>query len=456
MLRYKKRMHFAGIGGVGMSALAEILHARGFAVTGSDRMKSAITERLKSMGIDIQYDHTPALVKESGMLVYSSAISGTNPERVFAKKNNIPCYKRSRILGELMQCHFSICVAGTHGKTTTSSMLGRIFIDAQRDPTLILGGFPVQENSNARSGGGPLLVAEADEYDRSFLDMEPVIAVITNIESEHLECYADLDQIKRAFVDFCEKVPFYGAVIAVSDNPVVREIIPQINRTVITCGFDCDTDYHAVRVGNDTENGYVIQRRGEVMGVLKLQVPGKHNVYNALTALAAAMEMDVSFSDAAGSLERFRGVKRRFEISGEVSGVTIIDDYAHHPDEIRATFEAARSSEYKNIIAVFQPHLYTRTRDFMDEFADALCGCKSAIITDIYKSREEPIEGVSAQAIVDKMRIRGHADVAFIADKNAAAKSAAGKAGEGDVIICMGAGDINEVIPLIARELSNG
>ncbi|MBD3346983.1 MAG: UDP-N-acetylmuramate--L-alanine ligase [Chitinivibrionales bacterium] len=455
VLRYKRRIHFSGIGGVGMSALAEILHAHGFDVTGSDHLKSSVTRRLESLGIRVQYDHTPSLMKDADMLVYSSAVKEHNPEREYALKTGIPAHKRSRIAGELMQCRFSICVAGTHGKTTTSSMIGKILVDVQRDPTLIIGGFPLQGDSNARTGAGPLLVAEADEYDCSFLDMIPAMAVITNIEAEHLECYAGLEEIKDAFTLFAGKVPFYGAVIACVDDPNVKDILSRLDRTVITYGFEEGADYRAIKKTEGHEKIHAIECRGEHLGTLQLSVPGEHNVYNALAALAVAMEMDISFSDAQKSLGDFTGVKRRFETVGKERGVTVIDDYAHHPREVRATIEAAKEKGFNNIIAVFQPHLYTRTRDFMGEFADALLECSVVIVTEIYKAREEPIAGVSAEKIVETLCSRGHSDVVFVPVKEAAVQEVIKKARDGDVVILMGAGNINALAPDIIKELSH-
>ncbi|HEX7509939.1 MAG TPA: UDP-N-acetylmuramate--L-alanine ligase, partial [Chitinivibrionales bacterium] len=409
ILNNNRSVHFIGIGGVGMSGLGELLLSLGFSVTGSDRQASSITGRLEMLGARIQYNHTPDLVKQADIVVYSSAIHDDNAEWRFAKTEKIPLMRRAEMLGEFMRMKFSIGVAGTHGKTTTTSLIGKIVHDARRNPTVIVGGILTHYGSNAIMGSGEILVAEADEFDRSFLRMFPSIAVVTNIEADHLDCYADLDDIKNAFAQFMNSVPFYGAVIACADEPGVCEVVKRCSKSVITYGTAAGADYSACDIvfARGTTSFSLYKKNIPICDVT-MPLPGLHNVKNACAALAVACELGIGVVEAATSLSEFSGVRRRFEVLGVGRGVTVIDDYAHHPTEIGATLSAARSAGYKKIIAVFQPHLYTRTRDFMNEFAQSLCTADEIVVTSIYKSREEPLSGVSAATIVEKIRGLGH------------------------------------------------
>ena len=453
ILNHNRRVHFIGIGGVGMSGLAELLLSLGFTVSGSDRQQSSITKRLEALGASVQYDHTVHYVKQADIAVYSSAIREDNAERMHARERGIPLMRRAEMLGEFMRAKFSIGIAGTHGKTTTTSLIGQILHDAGRNPTVIVGGILRHYGSNAILGTGEVLVAEADEFDRSFLTMFPSIAVVTNIEADHLDCYADISDIKRAFTQYMNSVPFYGAIIACIDDNNVKEVLRACHRPVITYGAGPDADYSAQRVSfTDGKARFILYRAATPLADITLTIPGMHNVKNACAACAVACELGVSPAACAESLSRFSGIKRRFEIKGVERGITVIDDYAHHPSEIRATLAAAKTAGYTRIVAVFQPHLYTRTRDFMDGFADSLCGADQAIVTGIYKSREEKIPGVDAASIVLKAKERGHANAAYVEKKEDVVEQLAPALREGDAVIVMGAGDIGEICgPLLAR-----
>lgn len=450
-----------------MSPLAEVLRSRGHTVTGSDRAASDASRRLETLGIKVQYDHEPNLVRDAELLVYSSAVREDNPERRYAVDNGVPEIRRAEVLGDIMRSNFTVCVAGTHGKTTTTSLIGTVLTDAKMSPTVLVGGMLRSVGSHAIVGGGGIVVAEADEYDRSFLAMYPTMAVITNIEADHLDCYADLDDIKDTFVEFTDRVPFDGAVIACIDDDGVRGILPRIRRSLFTYGTDSRADFRAVDIkfnGERTEF-CVVYRRGLEIGRVSIGIPGMHNVMNTLAALAVATETGIRFSVAADSVSRFMGVKRRFEAVGVVNGVTVVDDYAHHPGEIAATIAAARSRGYGRVAVVFQPHLYTRTRDFMDQFAASLGAADVVVVTDIYKAREQPIPGVRAEDIVNRIKAvdkkntdnagsvnnvvvkepGGKVDACYVKDKNDVTGVLRGKVNRGDVLIFMGAGDIWEV-----------
>jgi len=444
MRPFTKKMHLVGIGGAGMSPLAEVLLSRGHTVTGSDKAVSEASRRLETLGIKVQYNHEPNLVKGAELLVYSSAVKEDNAERKYAVENGIPEIRRAEVLGDIMRSNFTVCVAGTHGKTTTTSLVGTVLTDAKMSPTVLVGGMLRSVGSHAIVGSGGIVVAEADEYDRSFLAMYPTIAVITNIEADHLDCYADLDDIKDTFVEFTDRVPFDGAVIACIDDEGVRSILPRIRRSVFTYGTDSRADFRAVDIkfcGERTEFS-VVYKKGLEIGRVSIGIPGMHNVMNTLAALAVATETDIRFSVAADSVSKFLGVKRRFEIVGCVNGITVIDDYAHHPGEIAATIAAARSRGYEKVAVVFQPHLYTRTRDFMDRFAASLSAADTVVVTDIYKARERPIPGVRAEDIVDKIK---SVAAYYVKDKGEVVGVLRGKVNRGDAVIFMGAGDIWEV-----------
>ena len=438
-----------------MCPLAELLQARGHIVTGSDRKSTDVTSRLESLGISVQYDHVPGLVKNADILVYSSAIKEINPERVYARENGINSIRRAEMLGELMRANFTVCISGTHGKTTTTSLTGAIFQEAGKRPTVLVGGVMRGNESNAVIGDGNIMIAEADEFDRSFLVMYPSLAIITNVEADHLDCYGNLENIKDAFVSFTERVPFYGAVIACKDDAGVRSILPLIKKTVITYGVAGDGDYFAENICfSSGKPSFSVRKRGELLGELSLNLTGMHNVLNSLAAIAAASEMGIDFKAIAESLSEFQGVRRRFETIGLVRGITVIDDYAHHPGEIRATLDAARRCDFRRVIAVFQPHLHTRTRDFMDDFVTSLMGADQVFITGIYRARDEKIPDVSAEDMVNKLRSRGFINAHYVACK----ENLPGLLGkilvDGDGVIVMGAGDIRESAVDLAEVLA--
>jgi UDP-N-acetylmuramate--alanine ligase len=445
-----KHLHFVGIGGIGMSGIAEVLLNQGFYVTGSDQADSDLIAHLRDLGAEIAIGHAPENVAGAQVVVYSSAVKADNVELVEARARNLPTIPRAEILGELMRMKYGIAVAGTHGKTTTTSMIGAIMTEAEMDPTIIVGGRVKSLATNARLGSGEFLVAEADEFDRSFLRLTPAIAVITTLETEHLDCYKDLDEIKRAFLQFADQVPFYGSVVACADEPGVAELIPQFRRTVITYGLAEGAQIRALNPEfSATRSHFTVTVRGLRRGDVTLNLPGLHNVKNALAAVGVAEELDIGFEVIRKGLAAFRGVERRFEIQGEAGGVMVVDDYAHHPTEIKATLAAARQGWDRRLIAVFQPHLYTRTRDFAADFGTSFGDADVLIVTGIYGARELPIEGVSGELIAASARAAGHPQVSYLPDKTGLVPEIMKAIRPGDMVITLGAGDIWET----AREL---
>jgi len=452
-----KRIHFAGIGGAGMYPMAELMLRRGHRISGSDLQQSNATRRLESLGVTVQYHHEPDLVKQCDILVYSSAVRSGNPELVYAWNQGILCMKRAEMLGDIMRTCYNISIAGTHGKTTTTALMGKVFADAGMDPTVIVGGTYKDSESNVIVGDGDLLISEADEYDRSFLKMLPTVAIITNIEEDHLDIYKDIDEIRSAFIEYAKRIPFYGMVLLCADDAESGQIRRQIGRQVITYGVSEHADYRAS--GITTEKGFSrfdVLRGDTVLGSIELPLLGLHNVRNALAVLAVAGELGLPFEICRKSLAGFRGMKRRFEIIGVQKGITVVDDYAHHPTEIRATLSTAKNSGFKRIIAVFQPHLYTRTRDFLNGFAESLCSADVALVTEIYKAREEPIPGVNSAAIVDKMKKTGHCHAQYVTEASAAVEALLTMVRPGDGVIFMGAGDIWKSCETLLQRIQHG
>ena len=434
-----------GIGGVGMSSIAEVLLNRGYQVTGSDLQCSEATERLTSLGAVVCEGHAAENVLDTDVVVYSSAVSRRdNPETVEAERLRIPVIPRSAMLGELMRMQFGVGISGTHGKTTTTSMVGLVVSEGGYDPTIIVGGKVAVFGSNAVAGEGNVIVIEADEYDRTFLRLTPSLAVITNIEEEHLDTYRDLDDIKQAFTQFANSVPFFGAAVLCLDDPVVQEIVNRIDRRIITYGMSRQAEIRADKVWREGPvTRFHVLRRDESLGDITLHAPGRYNVRNALAAVAVGVEMEIAFEKIRAGIGRFTGVQRRFQTRGEVAGVLVVDDYAHHPTEIVATLETAHEMwPDKRIIAVFQPHLYTRTRDFMDDFAKAFFNADVLVLTDVYAAREAPLDGVHGGALANLARQYGHRHVHYVADRKDVAGFLADKVREGDVVVSMGAGDI--------------
>ncbi|HEX7615389.1 MAG TPA: UDP-N-acetylmuramate--L-alanine ligase [Thermoanaerobaculia bacterium] len=439
-----KRLHFVGIGGIGMCGLAELLKSVGLEVTGSDLALGETSERLVGLGIRVHQGHRAENVAGADVVVYSSAVHESNPEVAAARAAGIPVIKRAEMLAEVMRVKRGIAIAGTHGKTTTTSMTGAILMAAGLDPTIIVGG-RMREVGTARLGHGEYLVAEADEFDRSFLALSPMLALVNNIDLEHLDTYRDLADIQETFARFARSVPFFGAAILGLDDPNVQEIRPLVSRRVVTFGLTPQADVTVRDLALErTGSRFVATAGREFMGPVTLKVPGLHNVKNALGALAIARELSIPFGIAARALEEFEGVIRRFEKKGERAGVVVIDDYAHHPTEVAATLAAARQS-YPDcrVVALFQPHLYSRTKDFAAAFGAAFLNADVLLVTPVYGSREAPREGVTGALVADAATARGHRAARFIADRKDIAQALEEEMKEGDLLLTMGAGDVN-------------
>ncbi len=452
MLGKTRRVHFVGIGGIGMSGIAELLANLGYVVSGSDLRRSSVTDRLETIGIRVAYAHEAANVGDADVVVVSAAVRPANPEVVEAGRRQIPVIPRAEMLAELMRLRFSIAVAGAHGKTTTTSMIALVLERAGLDPTAVIGGRLRAFGGNARLGRGELMVAEADESDRSFLKLFPTIAVITNIDHEHLENYGGFEDLQQAFVDFANKVPFYGGVVACADAAPLLAVIPRMTRRVTTYGLDADADItatdivlepFAVRatVGRKSRRADRDAPGRSVLGPLALNVGGRHNLQNALAAVAVGMELGLPFERVAAGLAEFRGVERRFEVRGEPRGILVIDDYGHHPTEIAAVLAAATSLG-RRIVVAFQPHRYTRTATLMDAFGPALTGADHVVLTDIYGAGEDPIDGVTIETLATAIRrsVRGRVDVVPRIDDVVPALVRAAR--PGDVVLTLGAGSI--------------
>lgn len=438
------KVHFVGIGGIGMSSIAEILISRGFTVSGSDRTKSDITERLESIGATVYEGHAAENVKDVDVLVYSSAVVESNSEVKAAIERNIPVIKRSEMLAETMRMQkYGIGIAGTHGKTTTTSMTGLVLTEAGIDPTIIVGGkLSGLGGTNARLGAGDFIVVEADEFDRTFLKLMPAIAAITTLEREHLDTYRDLDDIKGAFIEFANKVPFYGFVVLCMDEPALLDIRPSINKRVITYGITPQADLRAVNITHDGyKTKYTVVYNNETLGDITLKVPGLHNVKNSLVAVTIALELEVPFETIKTALEKFSGVYRRFEVKYDEE-IMVVDDYGHHPTETTATLSGIRAGWQRRLVSVFQPHLYSRTRDFYQEFGRSFLNSDIFICTDVYPAREEPIEGVSGQLVAEAARKMGHKNVIYVQNKEEVPGVLMGIAQPGDIVVTLGAGDI--------------
>ncbi len=442
-----RHIHFVGIGGIGMSGIAEILHALGFDVSGSDLKPNSVTHRLESMGVRIDLGHRAGNVKGSDVVVYSSAIKPDNPELVEAFQLGIPVIARAEMLAELMRVKYGVAIAGSHGKTTTTSLIATVLRAAGFDPTVAVGGKMASLGSNAKLGEGDLMVAEADESDGSFLLLTPTIAVVTNIDPEHLDYWGTHERVKEAFVQFCMRIPFYGLAVMCLDHPHVQSILPAVRRRHTTYGLTPQADYHARNV---TQHGLITQFRaykhGDPLGEFVVKMPGVHNVLNSLATIAVADELEVPLDVIQNSIATFSGVARRFTVIGEVNGITLVDDYGHHPAEIRATLEAARKAYDQRVIVAFQPHRHTRTRDLFEHFVTSFNQADIVIVTDIYSAGEAPIPGVSAELLAQALREHGHQRVHYVPDKTQIPQVLANIVAEGDVVIAQGAGDINKYV----------
>src|SRR6266851_1803051 len=417
MFAKTQRIHFVGIGGIGMSGIAEVLLNLGYKISGSDLKNSAVTQRLATLGASTFEGHAAANIAGADVVVTSSAIPVDNPEVAEARRLHVPVIQRAEMLAELMRLKYGIAIAGMHGKTTTTSMVAAVLAAGGLDPTVVVGGRVDAMGSNARLGRSQYLVAEADESDRSFLKLSPILAVVTNIDREHMDCYRSMHDIKRAFLDFVDRVPFYGMIVACNDDPILRRMFPKIQRRMVSYGVRKDSDFRIALKNKDLwgsgrprpagdENAragtpvppkvsFEVRFRGRDLGEFQLHVPGVHNVPNATAAIAVGIGLDIPVLQIHEALESFRGVDRRFQVRGQVAGVTVVDDYGHHPTEIRATLAAARQCGYRKIQVIFQPHRYTRTRDLMDDFATAFADADSVLVTDIYAAGEPPIDGMT-------------------------------------------------------------
>lgn len=441
-----KNFHLIGIGGAGMNGIAEILLNLGFNVTGSDMRTSQVTERLESLGAKISIGHSEENVSECDVVVYSSAVKEDNPEIEAARARKIPVIKRPEMLAELMRMKYGICIAGTHGKTTTTSMTAQVLTLGGIDPTVIVGGKVTDFGGGAKIGQGHFLVLEADEYDRTFLKLTPVIAAVTNIDLDHLDCYKDIDDIRSAFTQFVNKVPFFGAVILCIDDNGVRSILPDVERRVVTYGLSRQADVRGENIDfNGFETRFDVVADSRTLGTVTIGVPGYYNVRNALAAVTVGLEMGIDFAVISESLGTFRAVERRFQVIGEANGIMIVDDYAHHPTEIIASLEGIRNGFDRRIVAVFQPHLFSRTRDFHEDFGRAFLDSDVLFVTDIYPAREKPVEGITGRLVSDSALAAGHRDVTYIEDRAELLDAIIGRVQEGDIVITVGAGDINKV-----------
>src|SRR5512146_172357 len=475
-----QRVHFVGIGGIGMSGIAEVLLNLGFKVSGSDLKLSPITQRLSAMGAAIVEGHRAENVKGAEVVVTSTAVSRDNPEVLEARAGHIPVIRRAEMLAELMRLKYGIAVAGMHGKTTTTSMIAAVLAGGGLDPTVVVGGRVDALGSNARLGKSHYLVAEADESDRSFLKLSPILAVVTNIDREHMDCYRDMADVEQAFIDFADRVPFYGMVLLCRDDERLRGLLPRLARRAVTYGLHPDSDFHvrlglvdhaaaAAHLNGANGNGpggvngaegmercfarFSVNYRGKSLGDFRLQVPGAHNVLNATAAIAVGIGLDIDAQRIRQGLESFRGVDRRFQLRGAVAGVTVIDDYGHHPTEIRATLAAARQCGFNRVHVVFQPHRFTRTRDLLDEFGTAFTAADSVHVLDIYPASEPPIAGVTGALVAQTISRLGGQPADYAASFEEAVSQVCAQAHPGDMVLTLGAGNVSQLGPQLLERL---
>jgi len=441
-----------------MSGIAEVLVNLGFRVSGSDQKRSNVTDRLQRMGVEFAEGHTGENISDAQVVVRSTAVRDDNPEIIEAHRRSIPVIPRAEMLAELMRLKpHSVAVAGSHGKTTTTSMVATVLGHAGLDPTIVVGGVVGAFGSNAHLGKSDLMVVEADESDRSFLMLTPTIAVVTNIDREHMDYYHDMDDVRTCFTNFVNKVPFYGASVLCLDDPNVQAIIPHIERRRMTYGLSAQADIsaHAIRYDQSFGSKFIVGRSGNAVGEIILQVPGLHNVYNALAAIAVGFELDVKFARISEALRNFTGAGRRFQSKGEVGGVLVVDDYGHHPTEIKATLAAAKiGSGGRRIVVLFQPHRYTRTHDLMEEFARSFNNADSLFITDIYAASEEPLEGVTGEALTEAIKRFGHKDAQYIGPLENAAATLREHVQPGDLVLTLGAGTVSRISDQLLSLLS--
>jgi UDP-N-acetylmuramate--alanine ligase len=457
-----QRIHFVGIGGIGMSGIAEVLLNLGYKVSGSDLKSSSVTQRLAGLGASVFEGHAAQNISGAEVIVTSSAISKENPEVAEAHKSHIPVIPRAEMLAELMRLKYGIAIAGMHGKTTTTSMVAAVLAAGGLDPTVVVGGRVDAMGSNARLGKSHYLVAEADESDRSFLKLSPILAVVTNIDREHMDCYRNMRDVKNTFLEFMDRVPFYGMVVACNDDPLLRRLFPQVQRRILTYGTKRGSDFFikldtlgekSVRAEGHPLCRFRVTYHRQDLGEFTLHVPGVHNILNATAAIAVGIGLDVGVEAIRATLDQFRGVDRRFQLRGNVGGVNVIDDYGHHPTEIKATLAAARQCGFNKAHVVFQPHRYTRTRDLMEEFASAFSDADSLFVLDIYAASEKPIEGISGEGLARAIREMSGRSVQYVGSFADAVSSVAAVAHEGDMILTLGAGSVSQLGPMILEKL---
>jgi UDP-N-acetylmuramate--alanine ligase len=475
-----QRIHFVGIGGIGMSGIAEVLLNLGYKVSGSDLRSSAVTQRLATLGAVTFEGHRAENIAGADVVVASSAIAQENPEVTEAHKLHIPVIQRAEMLAELMRLKYGIAIAGMHGKTTTTSMVAAVLAAGGLDPTVVVGGRVDAMGSNARLGKSQYLVAEADESDRSFLKLSPILSVVTNIDREHMDCYRNMRDVKKTFVEFMDRVPFYGMIVACNDDPMLRKLLPEVQRRTVTYGTKRGSDFlikisagrenqnphpfddlragsvsantAETRVGHPL-NRFRVQYRGRDLGEFTLHVPGLHNILNATAAIAVGIGLDIPADAIRSALDQFRGVDRRFQLKGRVAGVSVVDDYGHHPTEIKATLAAARQCGFRKIHVIFQPHRYTRTRDLMEEFTTAFGDADTVKVLDIYAASEQPIEGINGEALAQRIR-EGGRDAQYAASFADAVNAAVAGAQDGDMILTLGAGSVSQLGPMVLEQLS--
>ncbi len=459
-----QQVHFVGIGGIGMSGIAEVLLNLGYRVSGSDLKSSGVTQRLAGLGAAVFEGHRAENIAGAEVVVTSSAIATENPEVLEAHKLHIPVIQRAEMLAELMRLKYGIAIAGMHGKTTTTSMVAAVLAGGGLDPTVVVGGRVDAMGSNARLGKSQYLVAEADESDRSFLKLSPILSVVTNIDREHMDCYRNMRDVKKTFLEFMDRVPFYGMVVVCNDDAMLRRLLPQVRRRTVTYGTKRGSDFW-IKLGESGTNAgtsrgdsgplsrFHVSYRKKDLGEFTLHVPGVHNILNATAAIAVGVGLDVEVEAIRTGLDQFRGVDRRFHLRGRAAGVSVIDDYGHHPTEIKATLAAARSCGFRKVHVVFQPHRYTRTRDLIEDFATAFGDADSLFVLDIYAASEKPIEGISGEALARTVREKGGRNAQYVGSFADAADSVAAVAEDGDMILTLGAGSVSQLGPMILEKL---
>ena len=449
-----KKIHFVGIGGIGMSGIAELLLNQGYRVSGSDLRESDTTRRLADLGGEIMIGHSADNIAEVDVVVTSTAVKADNPEVVEALRQHVAVIPRAEMLAELMRMKYGIAIAGTHGKTTTTSMMSVVLHHAGIDPTAVIGGKLDAFGSNAKLGRGKFLVAEADESDGSFMHLSPTIAVVTNIDEDHLDFYSGIEEIKQIFIDFINKVPFYGRAVLCLEDPNIQDILPAVKKRFITYGFNSQADFHAEEIQHrQGRTSFTAYFQGEELGRISFRMPGRHNVLNALSVIAVAHELEIPFQTVIGGFRNFGGLQRRFELRDEIDNIMIIDDYGHHPVEIKATLGAAKTGWNKRVIAVFQPHRYSRTAALFDDFLTAFYQADQLVITDVYAAGEEPIEGATGEALAQGIVEHGHKAVTYRETFAEVSDFVASIVEPGDMVITLGAGDINKVCSLLAEKL---